>query len=458
MVARRLAIVGLLSVFVWGGSVETGWRGGIGCLFPGGRVAAAEPPSAAQKSPAKVAAAAVSVSSSAPEPQPIADFVQKGIKWLVSAQHENGGWGAGSHAEQQLRDPNKVQVDPATTAFAASALLRAGHTPTSGEYAVNIRKATEYLCGVVEEYTQPGPKITDLTGTQIQAKLGPLVDTAMTSQYLARVLPQIPESDRLHARVDKALEKCLQKLHEGQQKDGSWNVAGGWAPVLQSSLGCSALELADAAGKRVDISALDRARGYQKGNYGAGGGVNAADGAGVALYAFSGAQRANAPEARAAGDLIATAKSEGRLAEDAPLTAENLQKIGVEEPVARKLAEAGQAIDAQANQVNDESLLRGFGNNGGEEYLSYCLSSESMLIGGGPKWVEWNANMHNRLAKVQSPDGSWSGQHCVTSPVFCTAAVVQCLTADRDGEMLLKLARKAAEQTGAVAELKSQKE
>jgi hypothetical protein len=91
---------------------------------------------------------------SIPDPQPIPEFVDKGIDWLIAAQHENGGWGAGTHANQQLKDPHKVEVDPATTAFAASALLRAGHTPTDGKFSKNVRRATEYLCGVVEEYTK----------------------------------------------------------------------------------------------------------------------------------------------------------------------------------------------------------------------------------------------------------------------------------------------------------------
>ena len=48
--------------------------------------------------------------------------VEKGLAWLVAAQHENGGWGAGSHSNQALRDPHQVETDPATTAFAAMVL------------------------------------------------------------------------------------------------------------------------------------------------------------------------------------------------------------------------------------------------------------------------------------------------------------------------------------------------
>src|SRR5262249_38086928 len=82
--------------------------------------------------------------------QPLAAFLEKGLGWLAEAQHPNGGWGGGSHAAQQIRDPHAVVTDPGTTAFATMAFLRAGHTPTSGKYKETVAKALENLLGVVE--------------------------------------------------------------------------------------------------------------------------------------------------------------------------------------------------------------------------------------------------------------------------------------------------------------------
>jgi hypothetical protein len=375
---------------------------------------------------------------------PLDPFVQRGADWLVKAQHPGGGWGAGSHARQEVRDPRQVVVDPATTAFVAMALLRTGSTPESGPYREALVRATTYLVEVVEKAPKDGPRITDLEGTQPQAKLGPLVDTGMTSQYLARVLPLLAKGTDLHQRVDKALDRCVAKLEASQSKDGNWNSGGGWAPGLQSSVSTSALEMAQVAGKTVDGDKLDKARQYQKGQYDAKSGrTESRDTAGVELYAFSSAQRANAAEASDAQKLLKAAKEKGALPKDAPVTEDNLKKAGVNETKARDLSQAYQANAAQLRRMSDEQLLTGFGSNGGEEYLSYLQTSESLVLAGEAQWADWKGKMTTRLAKIQSEDGSWTGHHCITSPVFCTAAVLQTLTADRDPGGAQKVARAA---------------
>ena len=121
---------------------------------------------------------------------------------------------------------------------------------------------------------------------------------------------------------------------------------------------------------------------------------------------------------------------------DAECTVANLELCGIEAPRATILANSFTQNNAQLALLDDEQLLSGFGNNGGEEFLSYMLTSESLVLQGGNAWPKWKQKMHTRLAKIQISDGSWTGHHCITSPVFCTAAVVQCLTADRDEELL----------------------
>ena len=383
-------------------------------------------------------------------PAELASFVKKGIEWLIAAQHPDGGWGGGSHAHQDIRDPHQVKTDPATTAFTLLSLLRAGHTPVVGEHQSQVRRGLEYLVVTVEKSPVEGPRITDITGTQPQSKLGPNVDTSLTAQYLARALGMMEKSDALYDRVDAALDTCLAKLQASQQQDGGWGEAGGWAPVLQSSLGCSALEIAQANGKEVDRDKLVKAREYQKKQVDTSGRdvqVRTEAAAGVQLYAFGGAIRGNASDASEAGRLIEDAKQKGELPASASVSGENLRRLGVSEARASRLALAADQNAKQIEKLDDENLLKGFGNNGGEEFLSYLLTSESLIIAGRDKFNQWNDKLHGRLQKVQNGDGSWSGHHCITSPVFCTAAVVQCLTTDRDAEFLIAMAERTGGQT-----------
>lgn len=380
------------------------------------------------------------------QPGEIPAFLQKGVAWLIASQHNDGGWGGGSHAHQEVRDPHAVVTDPASTAFTLLALMRAGHTPVAGEYQSQMQKGLEYLVNTVEKAKAEGPLITDIEGTQPQTKLGRFVDTSMTAQYLGRVLPLLPKDDPMRLRVDAALDKCLAKLQVSQHEDGSWGQGGGWAPVLQSSLSCSALEIAAANGKPVDKKVLDKAREYQKGNYDMSSGkADASSAAGVELYAFGGALRGNASDAREADAIVRRAKSEGKLAADAPVSEESLRLAGVpNQEHAQKLAQAAAQNEAQLRRLDDEQLLSGFGNNGGEEYLSYLMTSESLVIAGPNDFHKWHDKMLSRLKKVQNADGSWSGHHCITSPVFCTSAVVQCLTTERDSEFLSEMARRTS--------------
>lgn len=373
------------------------------------------------------------ITANRPVPRAIDPFMDKSIEWLVAAQQDCGGWGAGLHTAQNVRDPKAVKSDPATSAFAAMALLRAGHTPSEGKYRENVRKAVVHLVGLVEQYPEAGPKVTDLAGTQPQIKLGGLVDTGMTSQLLSRALKHLEADATLHDRTARALDKCLRKIESSQQTDGSWNTGGGWAPVLQTAMFTNALELGQVAGRPVSDAVVEKSRNYQRENYdSARGGFKAEAGAGVELYALASNTKANAKMAKDAQDVVHRAIATGALAPSAPVNEASLKAAGVSGEQAKAASDAVAQTDAAMNRLQDKDVMDGFGNNGGEEFLSYMQISESLASQGGEKWESWNVKMHEKLAKIQNADGSYSGHHCITSPVFCTAAVLLCLTADRE--------------------------
>jgi len=367
--------------------------------------------------------------------------IQRGLEWIIKAQNNNGGWGAGSHGRQDIMDPHAVQADPATTSMVAMALLRSGSTYTSGSYSQSLRRALNYVLNAVESSPANGYNITDQTGTQIQIKLGQNIDVVMASQFLTNSLDYLNHDKSLKERVKKALNVCVSKIQRAQDSNGSM-AGSGWAGVLQSSFASNALESAQSHGASVDNEALERAREFQKNNYDSKtGNVNTDMGAGVILYSVTGSARASAKEARKVGEEMEKAKKEGRIAQNAPSTAENLQKIGFDKDDAMKYSTAYEVYQSAKVQAQREDVMSGFGNNGGEEFLSYLQTGESMIIGKDNEWKKWYDNMSGRLLRIQNDDGSWSGHHCITSPVFCTATCLLILAVNNDVEKLVELGR-----------------
>ena len=365
--------------------------------------------------------------------------IKSGMNWLVTAQQNNGGWGAGSHNRQDIKDPHSVPADPASTALAAMALLRANEKPFAGQYSNNLNKAIEYLLNAVNTSSTQEINITTLTNTQPQSKLGRNIDVILTAQFFTNVLHYLNNDVELKKRIEAALEKCVSKIQRGQDVDGGWKD-GGWAPVLQSALANNALESAKDAGAKVDDKALERSREYQKKNYDVK--TNSATtgkAAGVMLYSISSTARASAKEARQAQEKIDKAKKEGKLKDKDAVTEENLVIAGYTRAEAQKFATAYKIKGAAASRAQDNDVISGFGSNGGEEFLSYLMTGESLIIGGGNEWKTWYEKMSGRLVQIQNNGGSWSGHHCITSPVFCTATCLLILSVDKDMDFLIKL-------------------
>jgi hypothetical protein len=374
-------------------------------------------------------------------PQRVEASLNRGLDWIVRAQNQYGGWGAGSHARQEVMDPRAVPADPATTSMVAMALLRSGNTLTKGEHSQSLRKALDYLLKAVETSAPDNNTITTETGTQIQIKLGQNIDVILTTQFLTNITDYVTHDAALKGRVKKALDQCVQKIQRNQESDGSTRGAG-WAGVLQSSLANNALESAQAKGIAVDDKALEKSRDYQKGNYDAKTGESKTDmGAGIVLYSVTGSARASAKEARRVKEEMEKAKKDGRLVPSAPASVENLQRIGFARDEAMKYSTAYEVYESAKVQSQREDVMDGFGSNGGEEFLSYLQTGESMIINKDNTWQNWYDNISGRLVHIQNNDGSWNGHHCITSPVFCTATCLLILSVNEDIDKLTELGK-----------------
>jgi hypothetical protein len=372
----------------------------------------------------------------------VTSSLDRGLAWMAKAQNDNGGWGAGSHSRQDIRDPHAVGTDPATTSIVAMALLRTGSNPKSGLYKNELNKAVEYLLRAVEKTPKEAINITDQTGTQIQSKLGQNIDVILTSQFFSNLLDHLDDNPQLKERVKKANATCVNKIQRAQSADGSTSGSG-WAGVLQSSFAANSLEAAEEKGIEVDAEALKKANKFQTNNYNAQTGESKTDmGAGVVLYSVSGSSRSSAKDARRVREEMDRAKKDGRLPASAPASAENLEKIGFKPAESREAATAYEVYESAKVQAQREDVMSGFGNNGGEEFLSYLQTGEGMVINKDDQWTKWYDNVSGRLLTIQNNDGSWNGHHCITSPAFCTATCLLILAVNNDVERLVKIGAK----------------
>jgi len=361
--------------------------------------------------------------------------INAGVLWMQQAQLPDGGWGSGSHNRQDIMNPHAVKSDPATTAVVLLSFLRTGNSLDSGNYREQVKKGTEFLLKKTEQWLQDQPRLTTLTGTQPQTKLGQNIDAILTVQYFTTLL----KYEQQHAwkqRIEKALQKCVSRIEKEQDNDGGWKD-GGWAPVLQSALADQALESANDAGVTVDSAVLKKSKAYQKSNFDtATKSAITGKAAGVVLYSLSSTTRSSAKEANKAKQIVEQAKKEGKLKKDDKVNADNLSAAGVSPSQAKEMEAAYFINENSKSQSTREDVMQGFGSNGGEELISYLMTGESIIMQGGKEWNSWYENMSKKIIAIQKKDGSWEGHHCITSPVFCTAAALLVLSIHNDTDLV----------------------
>ena len=340
-----------------------------------------------------------------------------GVDWLASVQGNNGGWGQDGGETSFVRVGENLESngnDLANTAAAVMALVQAGHTPDGGKHRAVVRRGLEFVLHQVEASPEEGLAVSSITGTQIQRKLGPYIPTFLTARLLAEIDGEL-EDATLNERVREGLQKCVRKIERNQESDGSWNVSGGWAPILGTSI--ASRSLAIAKDKRLEVSETVLAR--------------------VDNYTKESAKALAAPAARSGGlgGGVSLRSVESALAADGSSAgialykgAQVLEQLSRTEEDREKNADE---IAAISGQLANGRFVRGFGSMGGEEYFSYLNISDSLHRTGGEEWETWNGKIKTQLARMQNDEGSWAGHHCITGRVAVTSAAVLTLLADQ---------------------------
>lgn len=402
--------------------------------------------------------------NAAPKLHPLAET---GANWLLKTQQADGGWAPYRLGLLGIGGGNApAKSDYSTSAMAGLALVRAGANPNDGKTKESLRKAIEFVAANVGAEKVGGglagaTEFVDDMGSQPSYKLGPLAGPAHATQFLSRVLPMLKPDDPLREPVLAALKTTVKKLESadhaflksfGKAEDGSYltkppaqlAAAASFSPTHHVLIALTALETAQAAGVEVDDKVLDKQRAMMRGLVDPRtGAIDLQQVLSIELYSFSSAMRSTAIGARAAAELCGPKGAKLKPQGVVDLLAKQVGDEATVQELTNEIA-AQQALTKRLI-AGDKTLMNGFGNHGGEEFLSYLLMSEAFVLGGDPRAYEtWKAGLADRLVRLQNADGSWTGMHCITDPVYMTAAAVQSLTADRDEPLLVEIARQRA--------------
>src|SRR6185369_11065532 len=300
--------------------------------------------------------------------------------------------------------------DVANTSVAALALLHAGNTMTRGEYQDSLRRAVQFIMKNIENSPQDGLAITNVTGTQIQRKLGPYIDTFLSSMLFAELDGNM-ENTQSNERLRKDLQKVVAKIEKNQQRDGSWNIAGGWAPILGTSMASQSLYMAKSKGVKVAPEVAKKVESYT-------------------IAAATPATSTGVSVGRGGGAIPSMRMSADAASAGVPLykDAQILEQLSRTEADRKKNRAQ---IAEVAQRASDERFVNGFGSIGGEEFFSYLNMSNSLRRAGGPEWDKWNNQMKQKLVTLQNNDGTWAGHHCITGRVAVTSAAILTMLAER---------------------------
>jgi hypothetical protein len=371
------------------------------------------------------------------------EALRTGFEYLLKEQQGDGGWGQGGGWRQggearggRVEGANvEDRADLGNTCVTLVALLRAEDARMKGDYRDAVRKAFEFICQQVEKSDSDSLHATSVRDTQLQVKIGTYVDTFLAGWALSELKGRLPD-DAMEKRRAAALDKVVAKIERNQRDDGSFAGNKGWAAVLSQGLCSKALNSAARSGAKVSNQALDKDQRQNlagldvaKGDFSAPVAAVEPSSAGISLYRE--AAKLGGLREKTKSNAARKAEAERKLADpSAPAPEKDKARSDL-----RQFAEDTKASEvaqkAVAGKLADGNFVAGFGNNGGEEFLSYMHLGESLRERGGSEWDAWKAKMHTTLCSAQNGDGSWAGQHCITGRTFCTSTALLTLLIDR---------------------------
>jgi len=322
--------------------------------------------------------------------------------------------------------------DIGNTAIALQAFLRSGAKLDGGEHAEVVKKGAAFILEKVEATDNDSLYVTSVRDTQLQSKIGIYVDTFLAAQILADLKGRFVNASDEERRA-KLLDKVVAKIQKHQQQDGGFANNRGWASTLSQGMCSGALNSAWAAGAKVDLAALEKdhrqnADGLDRATGAVARSAGSAD-AGVEIYSYAsklgGMTRYASTNGQRRGQLEETVQAPASTPEQKQQAQQEIAKIDQSDADQKVL------LQQVAGKAKEAKFVSGFGNNGGEEFISYMNIGEAMRNKGGSDWKTWDESSTKTINGAQNEDGSWAGQHCITGRTFCTASALMVLMTDR---------------------------
>ena len=272
--------------------------------------------------------------------------IDRGLKWLVARQHDDGSFGDGLY-----------RGNTAVCALAGMAMISSGSTSGRGPYGDRLERCVDYLLGCV----QPSGFISGGDSAR-----GPMYGHGFATMFLAECHGMSPRDD-----LRKKLTKAVKIIVDSQNEQGGWRYQPVRAEADVSVTACEvmALRAARNAGLLVPNETIDRSIEFIKRNQNADGGF---------AYMLQSPRESAFP--RSAAAVVA------------------LFSAGVYE---------GPEIDRGLEYLvrfmpGSEAARR-------ETYYFYgqYYAVQAMWIAGGRRWDRWYEAVRDELIARQRDDGAW---------------------------------------------------
>ncbi len=283
--------------------------------------------------------------------------IAKGLAYLARVQGRDGSWrssggyGGGGYPV-------------AMTSLAGMAMMSAGNTQVEGPYAINVRKAIDFLLSSVQR--------NGLIARQSESSR-PMHGHGFAIMFLAQAYGMEPDPTR-QAKIKRALRRAIDLTGKSQSGPGGWlytpDSGGDEGSVTVTQI--QGLRAARNAGVHVPKSIIDKATNYIK--------ISANPDGGIRYRA--GSPGTSRPAITAAA--VATMYNAGEY----------------ENPIALK------SLEYLKKHLKGKSGARTFG---GHQYYATLYAGQAMYLSSEENWKSYFPHTRDWLIGAQASDGSWQG-------------------------------------------------